>query len=192
MEHGCDVTGETGARRPTGATRARACAVALGLALAGCTGSVAPRHVPAPGGVTAASGLPGGGLSPAQVWADYDLEPLLREGIDGKGQTIVVVEPFGSPTIRHDLAVFDQRLGLRAPPALRVIQPAGAVPRYRPTETRTSAAGETTLDVEWAHAMAPGATILLVETPTAENEGVAGSRRLSEPRSMSSSITSVA
>ena len=97
-------------------TRAGACAVALGLALAGCTGSHTPQHVPAPGGVTAASGLPGGGLSPAQVWAAYDLGPLLREGIDGKGQTIVVVEPFGSPTIRHDLAVFDQRLGLQAPP----------------------------------------------------------------------------
>ncbi len=35
-------------------------------------------------------------------------------------------------------------------------------------------AGETTLDVEWAHAMAPGASLLLVETPVAETEGVAG------------------
>jgi subtilase family serine protease len=131
-------------------------------------------------------------LSPAQVWAAYDLGPLLREGIDGKGQTIVVVEPFGSPTIRHDLAVFDQRFGLPAAPVLRVIQPAGAVPRYRPTETRASAAGETTLDVEWAHAMAPGANIVLVETPAAENEAEAVSRRSSRPRSMSSSTISVA
>jgi subtilase family serine protease len=174
MDHGYEPTEELVREGRPVATGAGACAVALSLALAGCTGSLAPQHDRAPGGVAAASGLPGGGLSPAQVWAAYDLEPLLREGIDGKGQTIVVVEPFGSPTIRHDLAVFDQRLGLQAPPALRVIQPAGAVPRYRPTETRTSAAGETTLDVEWAHAMAPGAAILLVETPAAENEGRSG------------------
>ncbi len=125
------------------------------------------------GGSGAASGLPGGGLSPAQIWAAYDLRPLLREGIGGKGQTIAIVEPFGSPSISHDLAVFDKRFGL-PPPSLRVIQPAGAVPRYRPTPARTSAAGETTLDVEWAHVMAPGARILLVETPAAENEGRSG------------------
>jgi subtilase family serine protease len=69
--------------------------------------------------------------------------------------------------------IFDKRFGL-PPLSLRVIQPVGAVPRYRPTQARTSAAGETTLDVEWAHAMAPGAKILLVETPAAENEGRSG------------------
>ena len=38
----------------------------------------------------------------------------------------------------------------------------------------TSWAGETTLDVEYAHALAPGASILLAETPTSENEGTSG------------------
>lgn len=149
--------------------------VALGLAvgLAGCSGSNAHQQVRSPGRMSTASGPPGGGLSPAQIWAAYDLRPLLREGIDGKGQTIAIVEPFGSPTITHDLAVFDKRFGL-PPASLKVIQPAGAVPRYRPTQERTGAAGETTLDVEWAHAMAPGAKILLVETPAAENEGRSG------------------
>ena len=112
-------------------------------------------------------------MSPAQAWAAYDLGPLLRAGINGKGQTIAVVDPFGSPTIAHDAAVFDKRFGL-PPLSLRVIQPAGVVPRYRAAEARTGAAGETTLDVEWAHAMAPGAKILLVETPDAEIEGRSG------------------
>ena len=112
-------------------------------------------------------------MSPAQAWAAYDLGPLLRAGINGKGQTIAVVDPFGSPTIAHDAAVFDKRFGL-PPLSLRVIQPAGAVPRYRAAEAQTGAAGETTLDVEWAHAMAPGAKILLVETPAAEIEGRSG------------------
>jgi subtilase family serine protease len=55
-----------------------------------------------------------------------------------------------------------------------VIQPAGRVPAYRPTGNREGWAGETTLDVEYAHVMAPDAKILLVETPTSENEGTTG------------------
>jgi len=150
-------------------------AVAVGLAvgLAGCSGGAAHRPATGAGRVSRAAAVPGGGLSPAQVRAAYDLGPLLRAGIDGKGQTIAVVDPFGSPTIAHDVAVFDRRFGL-PPLSLRVIQPAGAVPRYQPTEARAGAAGETTLDVEWAHAIAPGAAILLVETPAAENEGQSG------------------
>ena len=169
--------------------RISACVVALGLAvaLAGCTGSVSsgphqqvssPRRpasaAPPPNGVGAAPLPPGGGLSPAQIRAAYDLGPLLHRGIDGQGQTIVIVDSFGSPTIGHDLAVFDQQFGLPPPPSLRVIQPAGAAPPYRRSGTRTGWAGEATLDVEWAHVMAPGAKILLVETPTAENEGRTG------------------
>ncbi len=51
-----------------------------------------------------------------------------------------------------------------------------AVPAYDPTDANGDVgwAGETTLDVEWAHSMAPGASILLVETPVAETEGTAG------------------
>ena len=150
-------------------------AVALGLALglAGCSGGAAHRQATGQGRASRAAALPADGLSPAQAWAAYDLGPLLRAGIDGKGQTIAVIDPFGSPTIARDVGVFDRRFGL-PPLSLRVIQPAGAVPRYRPTMARTGAAGETTLDVEWAHTMAPEAKILLVETPAAENEGRSG------------------
>ena len=49
-----------------------------------------------------------GALSPAQLVAAYDTGPLYSRGITGKGQTIVIILPFGSPTIRHDLAVFDK------------------------------------------------------------------------------------
>jgi subtilase family serine protease len=48
------------------------------------------------------------------------------------------------------------------------------VAKYRPTSNREGWAGETELDVEWSHAMAPEANILLVETPTSENEGTTG------------------
>jgi subtilase family serine protease len=107
--------------------------------------------------------------SPGQIRAAYNLPALYRRGLTGKGRTIVIVDPFGSPTIGNDLAVFDRSFGLPAPPAFRVLQPVGPVPPFDPTDpSMTSKAGETTEDVEWAHAIAPGANILLVETPTAE------------------------
>jgi subtilase family serine protease len=151
---------------------ALALVLALVLALAWPGGGFSQRHGPGPGRAAAAPDLPG--LTPAQLRTAYNLGPLLRRGIDGRGQTIVIVDSFGSPTIARDLAVFDQRFGLPAPPSLRVIQPAGPVPAYRPTSSRTGEASETTLDVEAAHVMAPGASILLVETPTLEEEGRSG------------------
>ncbi len=112
---------------------------------------------------------------PAQIQRAYDLGPLLRRGINGRGQTIVIVDSFGSPTIGHDLATFDKTFHLPAPPSLKVIQPAGPVPPYNPGNSdMVGWAGETTLDVEWAHTMAPGASILLVETPVSETEGTVG------------------
>ena len=111
---------------------------------------------------------------PAQIQQAYNLGPLFSKGITGKGQTIVIVNSYGSPTVRHDLGVFDQTFHLPSPPSLRVIQPAGPVAKYRPTPNREGWAGETELDVEWSHAMAPDAKILLVETPTSENEGTTG------------------
>jgi subtilase family serine protease len=112
---------------------------------------------------------------PAQIQAAYDEQPLFARGVNGKGETIVIVDSFGSPTIKADLATFDKQFGLPAPPSLRVIQPAGAVPPYDPNNSdMVGWAGETTLDVEWSHTMAPGASILLVETPVSETEGVHG------------------
>jgi len=108
--------------------------------------------------------------SPLQVERAYNLPPLYAKGLTGKGRTIVIVDPFGSPTIRHDLRVFDRAFGLSAPPAFRVLQPVGKVPPFNPKNPGMVAnAAETTLDVEWSHAIAPGANILLVETPVQES-----------------------
>ena len=107
--------------------------------------------------------------SPGQIQRAYDLPSLYARGLDGRGRTIVVVDSFGSPTIRHDLRVFDTAFGLPGPPSLRVLQPVGHVPPYNAKNPdMVDAAGETTSDVEAAHAIAPGASILLVETPAAE------------------------
>jgi subtilase family serine protease len=113
--------------------------------------------------------------SPRQLQRAYGLGPLYAKGYDGRGRTIVIVDPFGSPTIGSDLAAFDRGCGLPAPPAFRVLQPVGPVPPFNPDNAEMVAkAGETTLDVEWAHAMAPGADILLVETPAAETAAGGG------------------
>ena len=112
---------------------------------------------------------------PAQIQQAYHLPAVYASGVTGKGATIVIVDSFGSPTIKNDLGVFDQTFGLPAPPSFRVIQPAGKVPAYDPANSdMVGWAGETTLDVEYAHTIAPGASILLVETPVSETEGVHG------------------
>ena len=112
---------------------------------------------------------------PFQLQQAYDMNPLYQAGLTGRGKTIVLVDSYGSPTIQTDLATFDQETNLPAPPSFRIIQPAGAVPPYDPTNYDMGGWGfETSLDVEYAHAMAPGANILLVETPVDETLGVQG------------------
>ena len=99
---------------------------------------------------------------PDQVEAAYRLPALYGRGITGKGQTIVIVDAFGSPTIADDLLQFDQYLGLGTPP-LRIVQ-VGHVPAFDSGNADMIGwAGETTLDVEYAHAGAPDAKIVLVE-----------------------------
>src|SRR5579864_4103350 len=127
--------------------------------------------------------------SPAQLVKAYNLAPLHAAGIDGRGETIAIVDSFGSPTIRQDLHTFDQEFGvansdgvpidpaIAQDPQLQIIQPAGPVPPYSLTDNNGDEPGwavETSLDVEWAHVFAPRAKILLVETPTDETEGIQG------------------
>ncbi|MBO0819528.1 MAG: S53 family peptidase [Nocardiopsaceae bacterium] len=113
-------------------------------------------------------------FTPDQLRAAYNEGPLFKRGITGQGQTIVIVDSYGSPTIQSDLKTFDSQLGYPAPPSFKIIAPAGKIPPWDPNGDDAGWAGETTLDVEYAHALAPGANILLVETPTAETEGVTG------------------
>ena len=112
---------------------------------------------------------------PAQIQTAYNMKALFAQGDEGQGETIVIVDSFGSPTIERDLKHFDTAFHLPAPPSLQVIQPAGAVKPFEPGSVEMSGwAGETTLDIEYAHTMAPQASILLVETPEEETEGVQG------------------
>lgn len=112
---------------------------------------------------------------PAQLRQAYNLNRLYELGLDGSGRTIAIVDSFGSPTIRQDLSTFDKAFGIPDPPALDIITPAGAPPKFDPNNAdMVGWAQETTLDVEWAHTIAPGAKVLLVETPVSETQGVQG------------------
>ena len=109
---------------------------------------------------------------PSQFQQAYDLKPLYARHLNGRGRTIIIVDSFGSPTIKRDLATFDRAFHLPQPPRFRVLQPVGKVPPFNPTMVLWAI--ETSLDVEYSHAMAPGAGIILLETPVAETEGTVG------------------
>lgn len=111
--------------------------------------------------------------SPLQYRQAYNLNPLYRAGVTGKGRTIVIVDSFGSPTIQHDLDVYSAQWGIKSS-TVEVVK-WGDVPAFDPTNPEHAGwAGESTLDVEMAHAVAPDAHIVLVETGVAETEGVTG------------------
>jgi subtilase family serine protease len=112
--------------------------------------------------------------SPQEMRNAYDLTPVLNAGFVGKGQTIVIIDSFGSPTAEEDLERFDADYGLPAPPSFRVISPLGTVPFDPTNKDQVGWAAETSLDVQWAHAMAPGANIVLLTSPVSETEGVQG------------------
>jgi subtilase family serine protease len=109
-----------------------------------------------------------------QLEQAYNLPALYARHLTGAGQTIVIVDPYGSPTLTHDLGVFDQAEHLPAPPSMKVIEPVGKVAPYKPTNLRQSWATTTEVSVEVAHAIAPDANILVAETPTNEIEGASG------------------
>jgi subtilase family serine protease len=143
------------------------------------TATAEPLHVMLPGHFaqppTTAQCIAESGLAcygAPQIEQAYDMRPLYRAGLTGAGKTIIIVDAFGSPTVQQDLQTFDQAYGLPAPPSLKVITPDGPVNPNDPAAPGW--AEETSLDVQYAHTMAPGANILLVETPVAETEGITG------------------
>jgi subtilase family serine protease len=109
--------------------------------------------------------------SPAQIQRAYGVKPLLNRGKDGRGRTIVIVDAFQSPYVRSDLRIQDKTFGL--PKAnLKIVHPQG-VPAFDPTDGNMAGwAEETTLDVLWAHAIAPRAKIKLVQARSNNDDDI--------------------
>src|ERR1700733_10072851 len=112
-------------------------------------------------GYSTATGSQGCGYTPAEIHTAYNLTGLYNEGFDGSGQTIVIIDWCGSPTIRADANTFSAAYGLPPLPSANfsIIN----------SSTKPTCGGpdpEINIDVEWSHAIAPGANIDLVVPPS--------------------------
>lgn len=131
-------------------------------------------------------------FTPQAIQSAYNVGPLYAHGFNGSGVTIAIVDSWGSDTMAHDLNVFNNAFGLphmcgeegvtcaAGMPTFTVWHPNGSPatttsPGVDPgLQDKTIWALEVALDVEMAHATAPGANILLVAVTSAETLGVQG------------------
>lgn len=127
---------------------------------------------PAPAGVmrcfaeTPASGVMSSrrpyGLSPAAIKSAYNFSTDVTAG---RGRTIAVVTAYNAPHVEADLSVFSRQFALptctTANRCFLKVSQTGSTSSYPRTDPGWAL--ETSMDVEWAHAIAPGADILLVE-----------------------------
>jgi subtilase family serine protease len=112
-------------------------------------------------GYNGTNNIAGCGYIPSDIHTAYHLNGLYKEGFDGTGQTIVIIDWCGSPTITNDANAFSARFGL---PLLNSAN-FNIIP-YPNRSTCSAPDPEINIDVEWAHAIAPGARIDLVVPPT--------------------------
>ena len=114
------------------------------------------------------------GLTPSQIATAYNFPTLANTGVvPGTGETIAIVDAYDDPAIASDVATFDAQFALPALPVCTSSSTGACLAKvdqyggtsYPPTNPGWSI--ETSLDVEWVHAVAPGARILLVEASTA-------------------------
>ena len=99
--------------------------------------------------------------TPAQIRAAYDIPPSWT----GAGQKIAIIDAYGSPTVQPDLNMSDQAFGL-PDTKVNIVCPMGCPATMTAHQGQPQGwAGETSLDVQWAHAIAPGAQINLVVAP---------------------------
>jgi subtilase family serine protease len=113
------------------------------------------------------------GYTPAQIRAAYGFNNLSfgSTAADGRGQTIAIIDAYNDPNIASDLAAFDAKFGIAAPPSFKIVNQSGGT-SLPGTDPSQGWEGETALDVEWAHAIAPNANILLVEANSATDSNL--------------------
>jgi subtilase family serine protease len=142
-------------------------------------------------------------FDPAAMANSYNYSALHAAGNQGQGKTIAIIDSFGASTIRQDLGVFNTAFSLPhlcgetgpsnpsancssgSSPRFDIVCPQGCpAPVPPPPNSGTGLENhnlwslEVALDVEWAHATAPLANIMLVTTPTAETLGVQGFQQM--------------
>ena len=108
------------------------------------------------------------GFSPSQIQSAYGVNVLAGEGGNGSGQTIAIVDAYDDPNIFSDAAAFNTQFGLpqfnvSGGPTLSVLNQTGGTSLPGSGARTGDAEVEESLDVEWAHAIAPQANIILFE-----------------------------
>jgi len=103
---------------------------------------------------------------PFQMRHAYGVDTLINAGFDGTGKTIVIVDAFQNPNIEAQVAFYNNFYGLPqfntgSGPTLTQFAPDGLTPFDGGNSNMVGWAEEISLDVEWAHAIAPGANIVL-------------------------------
>ena len=165
-------------RRARRAVAGRSPAVGAVAPAASAAHLTSARPVPAVGSPVLTKGAPGADpttqcqaqmgiacYSPVQYRVAYDLNPLyngkaLHRAITGAGRTIVIVDRSG-PRPSRTTSTCSTRSGGCPTPTCRSCK-FGNIPPFDPTDsTMVGWAEETTLDVEYAHSIAPGAKIVL-------------------------------
>ena len=122
-----------------------------------------------------AQGSSPSGFTPVQILEAYNFfstsgtNNISFGGVagNGAGQTIAIVDAYNDPNIASDLAAFDTQFKLPAPASLSVLNQNGSASSLPGTDSSGGWEMEEALDVEWAHAIAPGASIVLVEANSA-------------------------
>ena len=132
----------------------------------------------------AASAPDGSGLMASQVRAAYGINQVMFGSVagDGSGQTVAIIDAFHYPTALSDLQQFDAAMGLpdlqawssggNSGPWLRVVSQTGGT-NYPTTQTGSNTwETEEALDIQWVHAIAPAANIILVEANSASDSNL--------------------
>jgi subtilase family serine protease len=124
---------------------------------------------------TGPTGSPGA-YGPSDLRRALHVDCLIAKGDTGKGQTIIDMVCFGNPNVQSDLNMYSQQYGLPAT-TVQVLAPLG--PNQPPQNSADQQfqqgwAGETSLDVEMYHAVAPDAKIVVMVAPVCAPEGIVG------------------
>ncbi len=116
------------------------------------------------------------GLPPSAIQSVYNLSGLSPSSGAGAGQIIAIVDAYNDPNALADLNVFNSQYGYatlstctslsQTGPCFEVAEPSG-----KPSNNSDWALEES-LDIEWAHAEAPAAKIVLVEAKTSSNSNL--------------------
>ncbi|MDE2158854.1 MAG: S53 family peptidase [Burkholderiales bacterium] len=110
-------------------------------------------------------------LDPYEMRHAYGIDQQIAAGYDGSGQTIVIVDAYDNPNLEAQIAHFNAYYGL-PPTQLTRVAPDGLIPFDQTDPNMVGWAEEISLDVEWAHAIAPGARIVLLQARTASDADI--------------------